>query len=783
MRDLWQRKGSLGALVLIGAVGLTFLICMVSVYQDLVRSRDSFYRDYRLPDFTIALKRAPDRLAKLAQQYPNVVEAEGRIKMSGRVSIEGFDDPISATVQSVPHPRATHFNELLIKSGTWFTGDGRRQVIVNEAFAEAHGLLPGDELTLVLMGQQQTFRIVARALSPEYVYVVPTGGSLAPDSKRSAVLFLPQRELAQAADLDGAFNELVGKLKDPSRGPMRASLTQLEELLEPYGVTTATPYWDAPSVQFLQSDIDGLRVSATVMPSICLVVVALVLNIVMGRLVAQQRVIIGTLKALGYNTFQIVLHYTGFGITVGLGSSLVGVWAGSWLQGVMLEIYRAVYNLPIERPGFYPEIAGSAVVIGMLFAVLGTVFGVRRAARLEPAEAMRPPPPEKGGKIFLERLPFVWALLSFRWRLVLRTIFRNPYRTSVTLGAAIVATAVMVESLSMAGAIDHLMYNEFVATARQDLTVQLREPAGKESRRELELLPGVTAVEAQLNVPCEISRGPRRRLISASGLETSDGLKKILDAEGQIIPVPSTGIVLSDKLARILGVKVGDVVVLKALIANRGETEVPVAGIANTYLGLGAYAHIEYLSRLVGEPWSANTYLLQVSPPHADALIEALQERPLVQSSDWRLTSLQNMKQVMDQGMGFMLTVIVLFSGGLAFGSVLNTALVSLSEREREVGTLRVLGYTPPQILLIFAGESILVNLVGLFFGWFAGIGLARWIVVAYDTEIFRFPAVTPPSAIYWSSFTLIFFLLLAQLLVYRFLTSMPWLDVLKIRE
>ena len=756
---------------------------MVSCYQDLVRSRDTFYADYRLPDFSIALKRAPNRLVRLAEQLPNVVSAEGRIKMSGRVTIEGFDDPISATVMSVDHPRAIQFNELLIRSGTWFEGDGRRQVIINEAFGAAHNLLAGDRLNLVLMGQQQEFRVTARAESPEFVYVVPTGGSLAPDNERSAVLFLPRRELEQAADLDGAFNELVGRLRDDSPGAMRATLTQLEELLEPYGVTTSTPRWEQPSVMFLQSDIDGLRVSATVMPSVCMVVVALILNIVMGRLVAQQRVVIGTLKALGYTGSQIVLHFTGFGIAVGIGASVAGLVCGRWLQGTMLDIYRTVYNLPIDRPGFYPEVAGSGVAVGMFFAILGTVLGVRRAAKLEPAEAMRPPPPEKGRAIWIERIPFLWPLMSFRWKLIFRTIFRNPYRTLVTAGAAFVATAVMVESMSLLGSMEHLIEHSFVRTARQDLTVQLREPAGLESRREMELLPGVTFLEPQLNIPCQISHGPVSRLINASGMETSQGLQLLVDAEDRIIPLPESGIVLSDKLARILGVQVGDSVKMRTLLAERRTAEVPVAGIATTYLGLGAYTRIEYLSKLLGEPWAANTYLLKSSPPQREALISELQRRPLVLSSDWRETSLIKMRETIEMSMGIMLTIIVLFSGGLAFGSVLNTALVSLSEREREVGTLRVLGYTPPQILYIFTGESLLVNTVGVIFGWGGGIALANWIVTAYDTEIFRFPMVTSLDAVWFSTGMIFIFILSAQLLVYRFLAGLPWLEVLKTHE
>ncbi|MCA9794273.1 MAG: ABC transporter permease, partial [Candidatus Eremiobacteraeota bacterium] len=687
------------------------------------------------------------------------------------------------TVLSVPNPRRPGLNELLLTSGAWFSPASQREAILNEAFAEAHHLRPGDTFRMVILGQEQTFTVAGRAQSPEFVYVLPPSGTLAPDPERSGVIFLPERSLRQAADLDGAFNELIGQVHDTSPAAVRKTLKELEELLEPYGVASTTPYWEQASVQFLKGDIDGLRVSATIMPGICLGVVALVLNIVMGRLVAQQRVVVGTLKALGYSGGTIIVHYAGYGLAVGIGGSAAGVFFGHWMQSGLLGIYRSVYQLPIRAPGFYPDVLAAAVAIGLTCALAGTAFGVRAAARLEPAEAMRPPPPEKGGAIFLEHLSFLWGPLPFRWKMMLRSIFRNPYRTAVTAGAAMVSTALVVESLCLGAAVDHLIEHEFEKVARQDVTVVIREPVGRQAVRELQLLPGVETVEPQLAVACELSHGSLSRLTAVTGVTSGPWLATPRDANGQPIKVPPRGIVLTSKLAQILQLEPGDTVKLRTLIGERKTIEAPVVSVITTYLGLAAYADIDYLSHLLGEAWVTNSVLMTVDPAAHDALVAELEKRPMVTGADWREVSLNKMKALMEQNMGTMLSITILFAGLMAFGSVLNTALVSLSEREREVGTLRVLGYTPFQVSTIFALESFLVNGFGVVCGWQAGAWLVRYVTGAYDTEIFRFPVVFEPMAFVVATAVMAFFVSLAQFFVYRILKSIPWLDVLKIRE
>ncbi|MFA5506223.1 MAG: FtsX-like permease family protein [Vulcanimicrobiota bacterium] len=794
MRDLWLRKGSLGALSFVCTIGVAFLVSMFGVYYDLRDARDRFYTDYALADFHIQVKAAPENVLARLSTLPGVGRLEGGVQLEGRTEVPGFLDPVQTTLVGIPRGGKV-FNRLLPLAGGEVQELETGEAYTSAAFYEAHELRPGDTLAITLLGQQERIRIAGAVQSPEWVYVLAPGGGLAPDPLRTAVLFLPIRQLQQAGELENSYNILMGRFSEDVRGyPEREHLVleRLEEELSTYGVINASPRSQFLSVQFLESDILGLKVSASIMPTLCLLIVAVVLNVVIGRLVAGQRTVVGTLKALGYPSPAITFHYLGFGIAVGLIGAALGSTLGLWLQRGLLSLYRTIYELPIKEPGFYPELIGVSVGLSLLFAILGTGFGVRTATRLSPAVAMRPPPPEKGGRILLERglFKYLWRLLPFTLKLILRAIFRNPFRSFVTFGSSFIATTIMVESLATGSAIQVLIDREFRTAQKQDVTVLLREARDTISvTREFQTLPGVERVECHLNSPARLSAlngsGAQREVL-LSGLAPDPILEnplRLTPAIAEGFDNSGEGLYLARKLGEVLQVDRGARLEVELRSGSRRTYEVPVAGLVDTSLGLGAYLPARELSRLMGETAVTNKILLLVAPDRRDALVAELRRRPEVLNVTWRNDSLQQMEQTLQQNLGTMLSVIIVFSGGLAFGAVLNTALVALSEREREVGTLRVLGYTPMAVTSIFSGESLLLNSLGVSVGWAGGAALTYFVTRAYDTEIFRFPFAMEPQNFVVATLVMMVFLAASQAALYVFVRGLNWLDVLKIRE
>jgi len=783
-RDLWQRKGGLLALLGIIAIGVGTYVAMASVWRDLDGARDAYYRGYRLADFTVDLKRAPAREIRALDDLPNVRAVRGRVSQSVLIELPNVPEPIPGTALSMPARRTPVLDDVLLRTGTWFSGRDEREVILTDAFAAAHGLKPGDRIKVLLADRQHDLLVVGTAMSPEFVYLIPPDGGIAPDPARFGAMYLSEDFLRKAADLQGAYNQVLGDVHRRDPTALANTLALIADRLDPYGVTQTAAAIDQPSARYLHDELAGLRVQARMLPGIFLGVAALVLNLLLGRMVAQQRTIIGTLRALGYSSGRLTAHYLGYGVVVGLVGGLAGVILGWWLQGAIVDMYQGFFALPDLRPHLYGDILATGVGISLLFSALGTLQGVRGAVRLLPADAMRPPPPERGVRVLPERIPPLWRALSFRWKMVLRTVFRNPFRSAVSVLASVVATALVFAALSMDDALRYLMDYEFAKISHEDVSVALRVPKEPQAVTEIGALPGISFAQSQLAVACDLRHGPLAKRVAITALPRASPLCTPLDDAGRPIVPPDSGLLLSDKLAQILDARPGDTLRLRPLIGRRTEVDALVAGTVETFLGLTAYADVDYLSRLLGEERVvdnvlATTFSRDASPP----LLRALEQRPAVIGVSERARAFAQLNKTFGGTMGAMIGILVLFAGLIAFGSVLNAALVSLSERQREVGTLRVLGYSATQVAGIFAAESMLLNLLGTVLGLYAGIGLAHAISAAYSTELYRFPAVIRPSSLALSATLMVLFLVLAQLVVLRLVKRLDWLAVLNVRE
>ncbi len=786
LRDLRARWIALPGLVAILALGVGLFVGMGAVYRDLDGARARYYEQYRLADFSIDLKRAPASVIDEIREIPNIRALRGRVSMSVLVEVPDRSDPITGHILSIPATRSSIVNDLRLTQGAWFSGENRKEVILDDAFARANNIQPGARIKVSLLDEQHDLLVVGAAMAPEFVYVLPPGGGFAPDPARYGALYAPTAFLQEACDLDGAFNQIVGQALQTSPADLEIVLDRLEARLEPYGVTTKTPGHERPSTRFIADELQGIRISLVIVPEMFLAVVALALHILVGRIVMQQRGVIGTLKALGYSNAAVTRHFLGFGLFIGGLGGLSGLAAGYGLQNLYIMMYRTFFAIPDINPHFYLDIYLGAVLISVGFASLGIIGAVRRAARLNPAAAMRPPPPEQGRSIFMESIPFVWSRLSFRSKMILRSIFRNPIRSGASVLAAMLSTSIVVLALCNQDALDYMMEYQFEKIMRQDLSIALRDPVGRSLVTEVTRLPTIRVGEPELGVPCEMINGPYEKRTALIGLPAANWLQTPLDDQDTPIRPPESGLILTQKLAEILHVCAGESLTLRPLIAERRKVQAPIVAVVDSYMGLSAYGRIDYISRLLGEEWVANTVhaLAETGDaPLSNELLREIKRRPGIIGISERERAFRLLEDNFGDTMKASMGALIFFAGMLAFGSILNTALVSLSERERDIGSLRVVGYSPFQVTQIVAGESILVNSVGIVAGLGLGILFQYLLVTAYNTEMYRFPFVIYPDRLAQSAAWMIGFVLLAQGVVYRLVRSLDWLEALKIKE
>ncbi len=812
-RELKNAGGLLFAIVSIVAVGVACYVAMGSAYNNLNEAKRRYYRQCRMADFSIELKKVP--LAELAPiaELPGVVEIRPRIDFHATVDLPDVAEPLNGLVLSLPdrrvqepkkgpglicakHPpgrsgklnlvpfSATIINDIVIRRGGYFTERRKNEVIVNEAFAARHKLVPGDWIHLVLNNRRQELFVVGTAISSEFVYMLGPG-AIVPDPEHFGVFYLKQSYAEDVFDFDGAANRVLGRLAPAARDNPYLVLRRAEQLLSPYGVFSTTPLKDQASNNYLSQEIQGLRSFAFFMPTVFLAVAALVLNVLLNRLVEQQRTTVGTLKAMGYSNRQVFIHFLEFGLIVGLAGGLLGCALGYWMAEGMTIQYRRFFEFPELNNHFYPGLQLTGLVISVICAILGSLHGTRLVLKLKPAEAMRPKPPKQGGAVLLERITWLWQRLGSNWRMVLRSIIRNRVRTAVGVFAAAMGASVLVAGFMMADASNYLVDFQFKWILKSDIDLAFKDEHGEDALLEAARLPGVDRAEPTLNVGCTFYNGPYSKKGGITGLARGAKLTVPRDCDARPIRIPSAGLAMSRKLAEILHLQRGDLVTFRPTKGLRKEQRVPVVEISDSYLGTYVYTDIRYLSRLVGEQFAMTGVQLRTDrdPANLAALYGQLKKLPALEAVNTRADMIESLEKTLVDTMWVFIGLLVVFAGIVFFGSILNASLVSLAERQREVATLRVLGYGPWQIGSLLLRESMIVTLIGTAIGMPLGYLLAVGTSMAYDTEMFRFPVVAQTHTWVWTVMLAILFGLLAHLFVQRAIHRMDWLEALNAKE
>jgi len=594
LRELRASWLLLTAIVSIIAVGVACYVSMGGAYHNLTEAKRRYYRQCRMADFWIDLKKVPLAELDALAELPGVAAICPRIGFYATVDLEHVTKPLNGMVLSLPDRREAVINDVVIERGGYFTDRRENEVIVNEAFAAHHKLKPGDWIRLVLNNRRQELFIVGTAISSEFVYLLGPG-AITPDPEHFGVFYLKQTYAEDVFDFDGAANQVVGRLASDVQQNPHELLDRAERLLSSYGVFTTTPLVDQASNKYLSEEIRGLRSFAFFLPAIFLAVAAMVLNVFLRRLAEQQRTVVGTLNALGYSDRQIFVHFVKFGLTVGLVGGLLGCVLGFWFADRMTTMYRQFFEFPELNNRLYPGLQSTGLLISLICAVLGSLQGTRAVLRLKPAEAMRPKPPKQGGAILVERVTWLWGRLSSGWRMVLRGVVRNRVRTLAGVFAASMGASVLVTGFMLAEASRYLVDFQFKWVLKSDIDLTFKDEQSEDVLLEAARLPGVDRAEPILNVACTFYNGPYRKKGTITGLAPDARLTVPRDLQARPIRVPSAGLAMSRKLAEVLHLKRGDRVAIRPIKGLRRTQAVPVLEISDSYLGMAVYTDIHYL--------------------------------------------------------------------------------------------------------------------------------------------------------------------------------------------
>lgn len=777
LRDLFALKSQALAVALVMACGLAMMIMTRSLILSLESTRDAYYRDYRFGDIFVRLKRAPNSVAAQLAAIPGVSVAQTGIALQARLDLPDMAQPATGLFQSLPERGELRLNRLYLRRGRMLTGRAAPgEVLVGEAFAEAHGLNPGDRLAAVLYGRRQTFRIAGIVLAPEFVFEAPPGSAL-PDHRTYGVFWLPYKELATASNLYDAFNDVVLSLA-PGAAP-GAVIAAVDRVLRPYGGRGAYDRETHPSHARLRDEIRVLQGLSIGFPLVFLSVAAFMTNAVMGRQITLQREQIAMLKACGFANRDLGWHYLKFAVAIVAVGTLIGAGAGLGLGHLLVDMYHLFFRFPQLDFRLAKSVLVAAVAVSALAALVGVAGAVRRAVRLPPAEAMRPEPPARFRPAVIERLG-LGGRFSASFRMALRNIERRPARSLLTALALALATAILIVPSALRDGIDYVLDYQWDLVQRQTVYVSLIEPGPPQALADLRHLPGVILAEPVRAAPVELRAGNLHRRLNLLGYPAHATLNRVIDARDEQIALPAHGVVLSAKLAEVLGVRPGDLLTVQVLEGRRRALFLLVAALSQDFAGTAAFIQLDALNRLLGDGDRITGAYLSVARAQWPAFLAALKKAPQIANTAVKTSIRESFRQTTAQSIGLIQKLYLGFATIVAFGIVYNSARISLSERQRELATLRVVGFTRGEVGAVLVGELVILTALAVPVGLLLGSGFAAVIVSSINTEFVRVPVILTPFNFAFAVLVIALATTLSALFATRRLGQLDLVGVLK---
>lgn len=780
IRELWQLKGQIATIALVIASGITSFISLRGSYSSLALSCAAYYDATRFAHVFATVKRAPEALAQRIERLPGVARAETRVVQEVTLPLPGMARPAYGKLSSLPASRTPTLNALSLSKGRYPERGHDEEVLLLKAFADANGVELGQRLPTVVNGKLRQLRVVGVATSPEYVYALRPG-AIVDDPRRYAVVWMDRGALAEAFQMQGAFNDVSLRLQPGSS--QAATITALETLLAPYGSDGARDRAHQTSNRILMTELDQLAVLANMVPLVFLAVAAFLVNLVLGRLIRLQRHELATLKAVGYSNAEIGWHYLGIVAIVMLPGLALGVVGGEWLGKALMRLYGAVFRLPTLAFSLTADVVLIALAVSTLSAALGALLAVRAAITLPPAEAMRPPAPARYRRGIRESLG-VATLLGPTAMMVLREVLRRPLRTLLSSFGIAGAVALLILGHFGWDSVTYYFETLFDREQRQDISVVFREPVAPRAASELRRLPGVVSAEGLRAVPVRARFDQHLREAVLLGLPEHASLRRLLTRSGDAQELPRDGVLVTKTLGELLGLRVGDRIELEPRQGERRLVRPVVTAFLDESNGLQIYAPEQLVSSLSGDLGAVSSVLLRVDPNAIDGVERRLRRSPAVLDIADAHGDAQRMREMNASFIDVWTMVSIVLSASVIFGVNYNNARIALAARSRDLASLRVLGYSRREVGNILLGSLAVEVGIAIPLGLWLGRVWSEWFMtMSIDPETFRWSVHIEPSTYLLATSVALLSALASALWVQRSLGRLDLIAVLKTRE
>ena len=775
IRSIKKSKGQFISVTLMIILALTIYVSFSMVADNLYNSIYHYYEITNFGDIFIDVTRIPKSAIDKLSSIEGVEMAQGRISLDVPLRVEDPKEKVTVRVVSLSSDDDP-VNDLYIIDGEPL-GDSRQTTLVLQQFFNGRKLSLGEIIKPYIGGKEYPLEVKAVVGSPEYIYLMENEQSLLPNPEKFGVIYVTEEFAQSSFGYQGSFNKVLIKVNPAFSDKIDSIADEIEDELHRYGVRRVVKRENHLSHSVMMQEVESLETMSGAITFIFLIVAAIIINIMLSRIVKKDRISIGVMKALGYTNSKVLAHYIKYSLLIGIIGSTLGIIFSIPLAKLFTDLYIVYMNIPVFLMKIYYRYFIYGILLTSVFCIVSGLLGARSVLKISPADSMRPETPKSGKRIWLEKAKWIWNRISFSWKMVIRNISRTKRRALFLIIGIALTYAITMVPFFMSNVWDGLFFVQFGEFQTMDYSIDFDLPMNKNSIKEINHLAEIDHIEPKAELPFEIRHGWKKESVSIIALETNTKLYNFKTTSGNNINLPDSGILLSQILARQLGVQVGDEVIVKNFLPDKKDKHIIVKGIIEQYLGSNAYMSLDEMYNVIGDKDLVTGALVKSQDDLVSKLKDVKNIRQIQSVNDMQSSLLEYMDMIIAS-----VGVMLIFGGVLGFAIVYNITTVSINERLMEFSSLRVMGFEKSQIYRLITRENWIMTGVGIILGMPLGYGMCIALVEAVSTEIYSIPPIIDLKTYLYSTIATIIFVTIAQLATVRKIYNLQFMDALKNR-
>ncbi len=804
LREITRSKSRFLSILIIVAIGVAFFAGVRATSPEMKFTADKYLDDNNTADLTIqslnGFKQSDiDKVKKIV----GVSEVYGGYSFDALAINDDSEKAIK--IHSLKIGEKSVNNPVLV-DGAMPTNEG--EAVTEKTYLEKENLKIGDYIKIKTVNGTKDFKITGIVNSPLYINTYQRGanslgngstsGFFQIGEKSAKELALPKIPEIPGIKIEDIYTELSiivddAKSKNTFLDEYKDLVNEVKEKIEAVDKNWYIKTRDSnEGIRGFQDDSDRIKAIGTAFPLIFFLVATLVCLTTMTRMVEEHRIQIGTLKALGYSKFSIVSQYFIYAFTASVIGSIIGVILGFKIFPFLIfNAYRIMYTIPPVVGNFHIDLAITSALVAIFCTTLAAVGASIKELVAVPAILMRPKAPKAGKRILLERIRFIWKRMSFTEKVTARNILRYKKRFFMTVIGVAGCTTLLITGFGLKDSIVAVTEKQFGEIYTYDLKGYLRESIHEDKEYLfMDELKDYDEIEDSLlsfekNIKVE-SNNKENSSVEGYILipKDVDKLNEFINLreENGKIDIGDNGVVITKKLSKLLNIKEGDNIEISL---DDKTVNATVNHITEHYVSHYVYMSPKYYEKLFDDKVNYNAFsskLKNKDTNQEDKLSKEMMKNPKIATINFTTSISDSFKKTMDS-VDSVILVLIASAAALAYVVMYNLTNINISERMRELATIKVLGFYDKEVAGYVYRENIILSIIGTLAGLILGVFLHKYVITTAETDMVMFSREIKTMSFIYSSILTIVFSSLVNVVMYKRLKKINMVESLKSAE